>query len=78
DYNQKSEVIPTGASSWKISKVGKTYTFYLRKHAKWTNGDPVTADDYVSSYRRSVTRETLTRAYSSYFTPMANAVAIQA
>ncbi|WP_338401115.1 ABC transporter substrate-binding protein, partial [Francisella orientalis] len=30
-----------------MSKDGKTYTFYLRKDAKWTNGDPVTADDYV-------------------------------
>lgn len=78
DYNQKSEVIPTGASSWDISKDGKTYTFHLRKNAKWTNGDPVTADDYVYSYRRSVTPETLTRAYASYFNPIVNAVDIQA
>lgn len=78
DYNQKSEVIPTGASSWDISKDGKTYTFYLRKNAKWTNGDPVTAEDYVYSYRRSVTPETLTLAYASYFNPIVNAIAIQA
>ncbi|MGQ4003929.1 peptide ABC transporter substrate-binding protein [Francisellaceae bacterium CB52] len=78
DYNQKSEVIPTGSSSWKISKDGKTYTFYLRKNAKWTNGDPVMAQDYVYSYRRSVTPATLTRAYASYFDPIVNAVAIQA
>lgn len=78
DYNQKSEVIPTGASSWDISKDGKAYTFHLRRNAKWTNGDPVTADDYVYSYRRSVTPETLTRAYASYFNPIVNAVAIQA
>ncbi|MDE4942620.1 ABC transporter substrate-binding protein, partial [Francisella tularensis] len=69
---------PTGASSWKISKDGKTYTFYLIKNAKWTNGDPVTADDYVYSYRISVTPETLTRAYASYFNPIVNAVAILA
>ncbi|AXA34429.1 peptide ABC transporter substrate-binding protein [Francisella adeliensis] len=78
DYNQKSEVIPTGASSWDISEDGKTYTFHLRKNAKWTNGDPVTAEDYVYSYRRSVTPATLTRAYASYFNPIVNAVAIQA
>ncbi|MDE4940296.1 ABC transporter substrate-binding protein, partial [Francisella tularensis subsp. holarctica] len=35
--------MPTGANSWKLSKDCKTYTFYLRKNAKWTNGDPVTA-----------------------------------
>ncbi|MFT5950560.1 MAG: oligopeptide transport system substrate-binding protein [Francisella sp.] len=78
DYNQKSEVIPTGSSSWKVSKDGKTYTFHLRKNAKWTNGDPVTAADYVYSYRRSVTPATLTLAYASYFNPIVNAVAIQA
>ncbi|QLE79510.1 peptide ABC transporter substrate-binding protein [Francisella sp. Scap27] len=78
DYNQKSEVIPTGASSWDISEDGRTYTFHLRENAKWTNGDPVTAEDYVYSYRRSVTPATLTRAYASYFNPIVNAVAIQA
>jgi len=78
DYNQKSEVVPAGASGWEISEDGKTYTFYLRKGAKWTNGDPVTAQDYVYSYRRSVTPATLTRAYASYFNPIVNAVAIQA
>ena len=78
DYNQKSEITPTGSSGWKVSKDGKTYTFYLRKNAKWTNGDPVTAVDYVYSYRRSVTPATLTLAYASYFNPIVNAVAIQA
>ncbi|GAB4222449.1 MAG: oligopeptide ABC transporter substrate-binding protein OppA [Francisella sp.] len=77
DYNQKSEIVPAGASSWDISEDGKTYTFYLRKNAKWTNGDPVTAYDYVYSYRRSVTPATLTRAYASYFNPIENAIDIQ-
>ncbi|GER67360.1 peptide ABC transporter substrate-binding protein [Weizmannia acidilactici] len=37
-----------------VSKDGKTYTFKLRKDAKWSNGDPVTAKDYVFSWQRAV------------------------
>ena len=61
EYNQQSKVIPAGAKNWNISKDGLTYTFYLRKNAKWTNGSPVTAQDYVYSFRRAVTPDTLTR-----------------
>jgi len=42
------------ASSWDISPDGQVYTFHLRPNAKWSNGDPITADDYVQSYRRMV------------------------
>src|SRR6476620_4724377 len=40
-------VNPVGgvAKSWDISDDGKTYTFHLREDAKWSNGDPITADD---------------------------------
>lgn len=38
----------------KISKDKKTYTFDLRKDAKWSNGDPVTADDFVYAWRKMV------------------------
>ena len=48
----KAEVIPGAAESWKVSDDGKVYTFNLRKGATWSNGDPVTADDFVYSFRR--------------------------
>src|SRR6202451_3540341 len=32
---------PGIAESWDLSSDGKTYTFYLRAHARWSNGDPV-------------------------------------
>jgi len=35
------------ATSTKVTNGGKTYTFNLRKNAKWTNGEPVTAKDFV-------------------------------
>ncbi|MBR1579249.1 MAG: peptide ABC transporter substrate-binding protein [Selenomonadaceae bacterium] len=44
-------VIPAIAESFDVSEDGKTYTFHLRD-AKWANGDPVTADDFVFAWRR--------------------------
>ena len=41
-----------GAASHEVSPDKKTWTFKLRPEAKWTNGDPVTAHDYVFSWRR--------------------------
>lgn len=49
------KVIPGVAEKWDISPDGLVYTFHLRADAKWSNGDPVTADDFVQSYRRMIT-----------------------
>jgi oligopeptide transport system substrate-binding protein len=48
---------PSMAESWDISKDGKTVTFHLRTDGKWTNGDPVTAQDYEYSWKRTVSPE---------------------
>lgn len=42
----------------KATNDGKTYSFTLRKDAKWSNGDPVTAQDFVYSWRRTVNPKT--------------------
>lgn len=47
-------LIPGAASQWVISDDGKTYTFTIDAEAFWSNGDPVTANDFVFSLRRSV------------------------
>jgi len=52
-------LIPGVAERWEISEDGKTYTFYLRDDAKWSNGDPVVADDFVAGLRRTVDPLTL-------------------
>jgi peptide/nickel transport system substrate-binding protein len=44
------KVVPWLAQSWEISKDGLTYTFHLRKNAKWSDGTPLTADDQVFEY----------------------------
>ena len=46
---------PGVAERWEISADGLVYTFHLRADAKWSNGDPVTADDFVQSYQRMLT-----------------------
>jgi oligopeptide transport system substrate-binding protein len=51
--NQKTLAIEPGvAKSWDVSEDGKTYTFHLNPDAKWSNGTPVTAKDFVYSYKR--------------------------
>lgn len=47
--------IPGVAESWNISTDGKVYTFHLRKDAMWSNGEPVTARDFLESYKRILT-----------------------
>ena len=47
--------VPGVASSWDISADGLTYTFHLRANAKWSDGTPITASDFVQSYQRMLT-----------------------
>ena len=46
------EPLPSGAVSWEISDDGLQYMFHLRPEAQWSDGTPVTADDYAYSLRR--------------------------
>lgn len=50
--------IPGVAESWTISSDGRTYTFKLRANAKWSNGDPVTAQDFVYTWTRMLDPKT--------------------
>jgi oligopeptide transport system substrate-binding protein len=44
--------LPGAATGFDVSPDGLTYTFHLRADAQWSNGEPVTAQDFVASYRR--------------------------
>jgi oligopeptide transport system substrate-binding protein len=48
------EPVPNLASSWTTSADGKTVTFKLRDDGQWTNGDPVTAQDFEWSWKRTL------------------------
>ncbi|PRX42342.1 oligopeptide transport system substrate-binding protein/dipeptide transport system substrate-binding protein [Planifilum fimeticola] len=43
---------PAVAEKWEVSEDGKEITFHLRKDAKWSNGDPVTAHDFEYAWKR--------------------------
>jgi oligopeptide transport system substrate-binding protein len=49
--------VPGLAESWDVSEDGKTVTFHLRGDGKWTNGDPVTAQDFEWSWKRTISPE---------------------
>ncbi len=68
---------PGAAESWTISDDGLTYTFSLRRDARWSNGDAVLADDWVYSLRRSLNPQTMSR-YTFILSPILNADAVAA
>ncbi len=68
-------VIPAVAESWEISEGGDVYTFHLRPDAKWSNGDPVTSDDFLFSFRRIMDPATAA-GYASILFDILNAEAI--
>jgi oligopeptide transport system substrate-binding protein len=51
---ETNEAEPSLAESWDVSEDGKTVTYHLRSDGKWTNGDPVTAGDFVYSWKRTL------------------------
>lgn len=62
------EPVPGVAESWSMSKDGKIYTFNLRKNAKWSNGEPLTAHDFVYAWTRLLKPETASEyAYQGYY-----------
>ena len=63
--------IPGAAESWTISDDGLTYTFKIRDHT-WSDGVPVTADDFVYSFRRILDPK-LAAEYASLLYPIKNA-----
>ncbi|UTH91737.1 peptide ABC transporter substrate-binding protein [Lactobacillus acidophilus] len=69
---KNSKIEPGLATKTSTSKDGKTWTFTLRKNDKWSNGDPVTAKDFVYSWRRTVDPSTGSQ-YSYLFSGVKNA-----
>ncbi|MBE7147507.1 peptide ABC transporter substrate-binding protein [Bacillus mycoides] len=66
--DDQDQPIPAVAKSFKRSEDGKKYTFDLRKDAKWSNGDSVTANDFMFAWRRAVSHETASQyAYMLFY-----------
>ncbi|MFT6363273.1 MAG: oligopeptide transport system substrate-binding protein, partial [Planctomycetota bacterium] len=66
--------MPGMAESWSVSEDLLTYTFHIRKEAMWTNGDPVTAHDFVYSWKRFLSAKTAAEyAYQLWYVEGAEA-----
>jgi oligopeptide transport system substrate-binding protein len=68
---------PGAAERWEHSPDGLTWTFHLRPSARWSNGDPLVADDFVRSFRRTV-NPALAFQNAYYLFPLRHAEAINA
>jgi oligopeptide transport system substrate-binding protein len=70
-YDAAGGIVPGVAESWTISEDGLRYVFKLRE-ARWSNGDAISADDFVFSFRRLLDPATGAQ-YANLFYPIVNA-----
>ena len=56
--NTGGEITPGVAESWEVSEDGLTYTFHLNPDAKWSDGEQITAQDFVYSWQRLMNPDT--------------------
>ncbi|WP_320197866.1 peptide ABC transporter substrate-binding protein [Agrobacterium sp. rho-13.3] len=71
-YDAAGKIVPGAAESWTLSDDGTVYTFKLRADAKWSDGTPVTAEDFVFSYQRVEDPKTAAK-YANILYPIKNA-----
>ena len=71
-HDAEANVIPGLAEKWEVSEDGKTYKFFLRKEAKWSDGQPVKASDVVFAWQRAVNPATGS-TYAFLLYPVKNA-----
>ena len=70
----QARVVPGAAERWEISKDGKRYVFHLRAEARWSNGERLSAHDFVGSWRRALAPATAAEyAYQLFYLENAEA-----
>jgi oligopeptide transport system substrate-binding protein len=67
-----SQPVPAAASSWESSADGLSWTFHLREGLRWSNGERLTADDFVQSWLRMLS-PALASEYANLLYPIRNA-----
>jgi oligopeptide transport system substrate-binding protein len=56
--DRNGQIVPGAAESWTVDKSGTVYTFLIRSNAKWSDGDPTTAAEFVQALQRAVDPQT--------------------
>ena len=81
-HNSDKGVVPGIATSWSTSKNGKVWTFHLRHNAKFSNGDAVTAQDFVFGFQQAFNPNTAVKdgggMDATAFLPVVNGVEVAA
>ena len=68
EYHPKTLApIPALAERWNINNDSSEFTFHLRHNGRWSNGDPIDANDFVYSFRRALAKETASHTASLAF-----------
>ena len=70
-----SQAVPAAAASWEASADGLSWTFHLREGLRWSNGEALTADDFVRSWRRMLS-PSLASQYAYLLYPIRGAEAL--
>ncbi len=75
EYHPKTmEPQPALAERWESNNDSSEFKFFLRHNGRWSNGDPIKAQDFVYSFRRALAKETASRnAYLAYYIKYAQA-----
>ena len=62
EYDRKTlNPVPALAERWHINNDSSEFTFHLRTNGRWSNGDPIDANDFVYTFRRNLSKETASR-----------------
>jgi len=69
EYDPKTTApIPALATHWRQNGDSSEFMFYLRRNGRWSNGDPIDANDFLYSFRRAVSPKVASRnAYMAYY-----------
>lgn len=73
-FDEKGHPQPGMAESWEVTEGGRVYTFHLRDGLEWSDGAPLTAHDFVASWKRTLAPETASEyAYQLHYVKNARA-----
>ncbi len=76
-FDARGNIVPGAAERWSVSEDGLTWTFQLREDGKWSDGQPVTAGDFVHAFQRLLDPETAA-SLAHFMYPVRNAAAVNA